>query len=1126
VKINRYDPEWIVDPSLVPFASARQNDSSPRRSDFRLPNAPDGDLPRSPRSFMVLRFLHCGLAALVAVLVFVPSDAADPAKPGAALEYNRDVRPILAENCFACHGPDSAARKAKLRLDDREAAIDRGVIVPGKPEESDVIARIFMADGDKELMPPKESHKTLKPEQKEILKRWVKEGAKYQAHWSFITPQKPEVPRSRDTKWSEWGNHPIDAFVFEKLQQNKLQPNPEADRRTLIRRVAYDLTGLPPDPKDVESLVKDTSPNWYEQYVDKLMATPQWGEHRGRYWLDYVRYADTHGIHFDNYREMWSYRDWVIRAFNKNQPFDQFGIEQLAGDLLPNPTLDQQIATGFNRCNITTNEGGAINEEYLVLYTRDRTEAANQVFMGLTAGCAVCHDHKFDPLNQKEFYSMAAFFNNTTQNAMDGNIQNTPPVIPVPRDEDRPEWEKLSKDLVTARKKLAWRKAFASATFAEWRKNATPAKILEGRTDQSMPLYAWLDEGAGDQVRYVENGKPRSVPLPAGAEWKPGPTGGKALSLKPATGTVTIPTAGDYEADQPFSVGLWVQIPLRGQFASLLARMDIANGYRGWDFWMENDRFAFHLVNQWPNDGVKIIARTGVNVNNWHHVFITYDGSRTAAGLKLYVNGELQGVDVFAMDKARKESEWTTFKVPQKTIKTKAPLTIGKRTDGQALKQVHVQDLRLYDRIVPSQDVAYIARAGKAAAALAKAPDKRTPAEADDLYTWWLSTFDKPYQQIQLATGDLFKREAVLKSRGTVAHVSSEKMAMPEAYVLNRGDYDKRKEKVGPDTPKVLPPFPTNEPKNRLGFARWLFRPEHPLTARVTVNRFWQELFGAGLVRTPGDFGITGEQPTHPELLDWLALDFQKDWDVKRFFKQLVMSNTYRQSAALTPEKAEKDPLNKLISRGPRFRMDAEMIRDTALAASGLLVPKIGGPSVRPYQPEGVWEAVAMIGSNTRDYKADKGENLYRRSLYTFWKRAAPPASMEVLNAPNRETCSVKRERTNTPLQALLTLNDVQFVEAARVLAEKAMKGGKEDGERIAFISERLIARLFTPDEMNIITASLASLRAEYKAKPEEAKKLIAFGESKADAKLDVSELAAWTMLANQVMNLDEVLNK
>ncbi|MFO0936843.1 MAG: DUF1553 domain-containing protein [Gemmataceae bacterium] len=1072
----------------------------------------------------MMRLLPSGNAIAVILLFSISSNAVDPArsKPALPVEYNRDIRPILSEHCFACHGADSAARKGKLRLDDREQAIERGAINPGNIEDSDLIARILLPESDEKVMPPKTTHKVIKPEQKELLKRWIREGAKYQSHWSFIAPKLPEVPELK----SNWVRNPIDAFVLEKLTANKLTPNSEADRRTLARRLSYDLTGLPPEPKDVEAFVKDTAPNWYEKYVDRLMASPQWGEHRGRYWLDYVRYGDTHGIHFDNYREMWSYRDWVIKAFNSNQPFNQFALEQLAGDLLPNATLDQQIATGFNRCNITTNEGGVIGEEYLVLYTRDRTETANTVFMGLTTGCAVCHDHKFDPINQREFYSMAAFFNNTVQGAMDGNIQNTPPTVMVPLDEDRDDWKKIKADIVQTRKKLDDRKAMAKSPFEAWLKTANSSAILDARTDASMPFYAWFDEGAGNQLRYVENGKPRTVPLPAGAEWKPGPTGNQALSLKPATGTVSVPAAGDFDGSKPFSAGMWVQIPQRGQSGGLLARMAINDAYRGWDIYLDNDRFSTHLSAQWPDDGIKLTSKVGVNVNDWHHVFVTYDGSRKASGLKLFVDGERQGVSVFAKNRGVPESQWKDTAVPVQTLHTAAPLTVGKRTDGQSIREIHVGDVRLYDRELNEKEVAYIAESGKVASSVAKG-DKRTPKENDELFNWWLGNFDAEYRKIQLESSSLTAKEAALKARGTVAHVTAEKQSKPEAFILSRGEYDKRKDKVSPDTPKALPPFPPELPRNRLGFAKWLFDKNHPLTSRVTVNRFWQEVFGLGIVPTTGDFGTTGELPTNQDLLDWLAVDFQKDWDVKRFFKQIVMSNTYRQSAVISKEKDDKDPQNRLMSRGPRFRMDAEMVRDTALAVSGLLVPTIGGPSVRPYQPDGVWEAVAMIGSNTRDYRADKGDGLYRRSMYTFWKRSAPPASMDVLNAPNRETCTVKRERTNTPLQALLTLNDVQFVEAARVMAEKAIQaGGKDDRAILSFITQRLLSRDFTADEQKIAMASLADLRSVYKAKPADAKKLISFGDSKADAKLDPAELAAWTMLSNQLLNLDEVLNK
>ncbi len=1051
---------------------------------------------------------------LVATLLYAADVSKAPAsKTTAKLQYNRDVRPILAENCFACHGADSAARKAKLRLDVREDAIEHGALVSGKASESELIARIMLNVGDDDIMPPAKSHKVLKPEQKEILKKWVEQGAEYEAHWAFIPPS--NAPR--DLRPMPKGTNDIDYFAWSAMAAHGLTPNPEAYRRTLARRLSLDLIGLPPEPADVEAFVNDKSDNWYEKYVDKLMAMPQWGEHRGRYWLDAARYADTHGIHFDNFREMYSYRDWVINAFNKNQPFDQFTIEQLAGDLLPNPTLDQQVATGFNRCNITTNEGGIIDEEYLVLYDRDRTETANVVWMGLTAGCAVCHDHKYDPVSQKEFYAMAAFFNNTTQGARDGNIHNTPPILTVPRMEDKAKWESLSKQAADIRARLASRKTEAKKDFTAWLRTAK-ASDAQAMIPTDEIFHLALDEGRGTEVIATVNGELEAATLTSGYEWVPQnpkqKQSAKVLAIKPGEG-IGFAHAGDFAADQPFSVSAWVRTSKRGLSGSLVARMDESRGFKGWDLWAQGDRIGMHIVDSWSGKAIKVVTKKQLPPNQWIHVGVTVDGSRKAAGVRVYFNGNPEPVTV---DNDSLGSKANT--------RVKVPFKIGQRTKGDRVQNVAIEDVRLHDRALSTREMEQLARAAKVANLLAKPADKRSAAENDTLFDWWLMSFDKAFHTLSASLDDLAREEVAIRGRGTIAHVSAEKPGMPHAYLLNRGEYDQRKDKLTAATPKSLPPFPAEFPKNRLGFAKWLLLREHPLTARVTVNRFWQQLFGAGLVRTTGDFGVAGELPSHPELLDWLALDFQRDWDVKRAFKQMVMSATYRQSAAVSPEKLEKDPANTWLSRGPRFRMDAEMVRDYALATSGLLVKKIGGPSVRPYQPDGVWEAVAMPDSNTRIYKRDTGDSLYRRSMYTFWKRAAPPASMEILNAPNRETCTVKRDRTNTPLQALLTLNDVQFVEAARVLAEKTIKSAADDTARIDYLAQKLLARSFRPEEMKVVQDSLAALVAEYKEKPDAAKMLVSYGESKADASLDVSTLAAWTMLANQMLNLDEVLNK
>ncbi len=1027
------------------------------------------------------------------------------------VEYNRDIRPILTDTCFACHGPDSAARKADLRLDQREAAIKAGAFIPGQPEKSPLVERIHSTD-KAEVMPPPKTNKVLTAKQKATLKQWIAEGAEYQPHWSFIAPVRPELPAVRNAGWVK---NPIDRFVLAKLEAAGLTPAPEADRRAIARRLALDLTGLPPDPKEVDALVADTSANWYEKYVDTLMDRPTWGEHRGRYWLDAARYADTHGIHFDNFREVWAYREWVIKALNANMKFDQFTLEQLAGDLLPNATLDQQIASGFNRCNITSSEGGAIDEEYLVLYARDRTETVAQTWMALTAGCAVCHDHKFDPIKAKDFYAMSAFFNNTTQRAMDGNVQDTPPIVLVPRQEDRARWELLTKELASAKAKAEARKTAARADFDKWLATVKVDDFVPKIPTNGLTLHIPLSKGDGRVLDFIANGKPKSATLADGFAWEPGNGVGKAFSIKPGA-TLEVPDAGDFDTKQSFSYGAWVKIPNAAQTGSIFSRMDNAKAYRGWDLWYENGKIAAHLVDKWAGEALKIATKAALNPPaGWHHVFVTYDGSAKAAGLKIYIDGAVQPTD----------TQYETLK-PGSSLKTDVPFKLGQRNASERMKELLIEDARVYDRRLDAPEVNGLAKGGRVGALLKKSD--RTPPEKDELFTWWLATLDAEHKKLTAQVATIQKEEATIKTRGTIAHIMAEKKEPAMAHVLFRGEYDKRRDKVTPAVPEALPAFPSEFPKNRIGFAKWLLRPEHPLTSRVTVNRFWQELFGTALVRTAGDFGITGELPSHPELLDWLALEFRDGgWDIKKFFKLLVTSAAYRQSALATVEKVEKDPANRLISRGPRFRMDAEMVRDYALASSGLLVNKIGGPSVRPYQPEGVWEAVAMIGSNTRDYRKDSGENLYRRSMYTFWKRAAPPASMDIFNAPNRETCTVRRERTNTPLQALVTLNDPQFVEAARTLAERALKTGGDSSEaKLEFVAKHLLARPFTATELPVVKESLAELVAEYKSKPEEAKKLIAVGDSKADPKVAVDQLAAWTMLVNQLMNLDEVLNK
>ena len=1060
-----------------------------------------------------------GAALLLGLAFSVEAAPVLKPKPVSDIRYNRDIRPLLAENCFACHGADSAARKAGLRLDKFAAATaktdDGQPIAPGNPKLSLVLQRIARPEQDPLRMPPAEGHKSLTTAQRSLLTRWIADGAKYEQHWAYIAPQKAALPPVKHTAWSRT---PMDRYVLAKLEAAGLAPAPEADRRTLARRVSLDLTGLPPEPAIVERFVADKSPGAYEKLVDGYLNSPHYGEHRGRYWLDAARYADTNGIHFDNYRETWAYRDWVINAFNKNEHFDQFALEQLAGDLLPNPTLDQKIATGFIRCNITTNEGGDIPEEVAVMYTRDRTDTASQVFLGSTAACAVCHDHKFDPISQKEFYSLSAFFNNTTQQPLDGNVQNTAPTIPVPMPADRPRYAAIQRAMPGAKAMVAARRADSRGDFDTYLAGLakTAAPLATAVPTDGLRFRAALDEGQGRAVTGTVDGQPIHLAALADPVWAPGEVSAKAFQRTPGS-NIEAPTVGDFENNQAFTAAAWVKLPMQGAGGSIIARMDDQHDFRGWDLWIQGDKVAMHIVNTWPTDAVKVVTNASLSRGQWHHLCEVYDGGKKKESIHLYIDGVPQATSPEA-------------DALKSTIRTAVPFSIGQRHTTSGVDGTGIQDVRVYSRALASGEVVNLARGTRAAYLATRIADTKNPLtgpEKGEMFESWLAAADPAYQTVSAKLTALQTEEATILARGTVAHIEEEKPTPAVAYVLNRGEYDQRRDMVHADVPAFLPPLPANLPKNRLAFAREVLLPNNPLTARVTVNRFWQEIFGTGIVRTPGDFGVMGELPSDQELLDYLAVDFRESgWDVKRFFKQIVLSATYRQSAVETPEKRRIDPANRLFSRGPRFRMDAEMVRDYALASAGLLTPTIGGPSVRPYQPGNVWEAVAMPESNTHFYKQDTGAALYRRSLYTFWKRAAPPASLDIFNAPTREACTVRRERTDTPLQALVTLNDPQFVEAARLLAQHAFTGGVTTASRSDYLARRLLFRPLRPEEQGVVTRSFDGLYAYYHAHPDDAKALLAVGDTKSAATIPPDVLAAWTMLTNQMMNLDEVLNK
>jgi hypothetical protein len=1037
----------------------------------------------------------------------------------APLQYHRDIQPILADNCLACHGPDPAARKAGLRLDTRDGLFEstpkRTVVMPGDLERSGLWQRVTTTDLD-DLMPPPASHKVLLPEQKELLKQWILGGAPWQSHWSLVKPQRPAIP---PVSQPAWVRNPVDAFVLARLEAAGLTPAPEADRRLLARRLALDLTGLPPQPEEIDRFLKDRSPRAYEQLVERFLASPHYGEHRARYWLDAARYADTHGLHFDNYREMWPYRDWVIRAFNRNQSFDQFVIDQIAGDLLENPTDDQRVATGFQRCNMTTNEGGTIEEENLANYANDRVTTTSWVFLGLTANCAACHDHKFDPITTKDFYSLAAFYRNTTQTGFDRNWREGDGAVVVPQtDADRRRWAQLPAEIAQATQHREAQARLADTAFTNWVRSVRPTRLPRDLALGREYLHLPLNEGRGTNTAGNIDGKRTRFAGPGRLDWRGGPLGPAPLLTKDHG--FLLGNFGDLAATQPFSVAAWVFVPedFKGGGAVLARMAGAEEQHRGWDFFVRDDHFGVHLVHRWPTVALKVRAQDkALKRGQWHHLTATYDGSTRGDGVTLYLDG-------LAVPTQREQDRL------EGSIRVQLPLRLGQREKADQLDGVAVQDARLYQRRLDPSEPAALAAAPRVAELLAQVEFTTTNNPARDVVRHYFRVTQ--HAGWRSATRRLLAAEGerlAIRGRSPVTHVQQEKTdSEPTAHVLFRGQYDQPREAVSADTPSALPPLPADAPRNRLGLARWLVSLEHPLTARVTVNRFWQEVFGTGLVKTVEDFGVTGDPPVNQDLLDWLAIEFeQSGWDVKRFYRLLVTSASYRQSASTTDEKLRLDPDNRLISRGPRFRMDAEMVRDYALSASGLLERRVGGPSVLPYQPEGVWEAVAMPESNTRYYRRDEGQGLYRRSLYTFWKRAAPPASLEIFNAPSREVCTVRRERTNTPLQALATLNDPQLIEAARHLAEVALVTSRHrPGPALEFIAARLLGRPLSSEERAIVERTLAEMSAFYAEQAAEADRLLAIGASRPAGKVAAPTLAAFTLVANQLMNLDQVLTK
>ena len=1039
----------------------------------------------------------------------------------AAVNYQTEVRPLLSDKCFQCHGPDAATRVADLRLDRNEGLFGHRPngtpVVPGDPGSSMLYQRIVHSDPAMR-MPPEYSHKSLNTDEIEKLRQWIEQGADWTGHWAFEIPNRPDLPEVKD---KDWERNAIDRFVLARLESEGLAPAPEADRRALARRAALDVTGLPPKPELLEEFIEDVDPGAYQRYLDRLFGSKAYGEHRARYWLDAARYADTHGIHIDNYREMWPYRDWVINAFNRNLPFDQFTMEQVAGDLLDSPSMDQLIASGFHRCNATTNEGGVIPEEYEVIYAKDRADTTGTVFLGLTVGCATCHDHKFDPITQRDFYALTAFFRNTTQYVMDGNISDTPPFIIVPRDEDREAYDALRKSLRETRASLAESADSPGPEFEGW--------LADGKyNDLASPLQTEKAPLQVSSTQLVHEGNREPLPLPDGVTVSEGPAANVDALVFGEDAFLELPGA-DIEKDKAFSLAFWVRHPEEAGNYVVASQTDPEDKMRGWILTLGGREIIFKMTSVKDGEATNIEIRPNnqyqLEPGVWKHVTVTYDGSGERAGLSIYYNGErmpFQGSEYFAKLEGPAGSD--------------RPILLGRGfyEDDDEIKHRGfagggLADVRLYDRELSVEEANVIANWPAIEAARSKALEDLTVDEKRVLGLHFLNVHDESYRARFEAAKDAEREIREVRRRGAVTHVMQEQEgSAAEAHILFRGMYDQRQEKVPATTPGFLPSTAGSGPMNRMDLANWLVNDSNPLTARVAVNRFWQQLFGTGLVRTGDDFGAQGEPPSHPELLDWLSVEFrEKGWDVKALLRSILSSSAYRQSAEADAEKLEKDPENRLLSRGPRFRMDAEMLRDYGLASTGILVEKIGGPSVKPYQPDGVWESVAMLGSNTRFYKRDAGDKLYRRSLYTFWKRAAPPASMQIFNAPTREHATVQRERTNTPLQALVTMNDPQFVEASRFLAQSAMNETSDDfAKRLGFITVRLLSRELDDSERKVAEESFSEFLGHYETDVEDANHLLATGEWPVDESLPRPELAAWTMLASQIMNLDEALNK
>jgi hypothetical protein len=1054
-----------------------------------------------------------GLCGFVMALAGASLAARGVGQAGAApLSFNRDIRPILANNCFACHGPDENKRETKFHFDTKEGAFAKeNVIIPGNATKSLLIWRVTHEDPE-ERMPPPDSGHALTDKHIALLRRWIDEGAVWDSHWAYSPPKQPALPAVGRT---DWVRNPIDGFILTRLEREGLKPSPEADKETLLRRLSYDLTGLPPTPAEVDAFLADRAPDAYERRVDALLRSPRYGERMAMPWLDAARYADTHGYHIDSLRGMWPWRDWVISAFNRNVPFDRFVIEQLAGDLLTNPTREQKIASGFNRNHMINFEGGAIADEYQVEYVVDRVEATATTFLGLTMGCARCHSHKFDPITHKEFYQFFAFFNNVSELGLDGRLGNAEPVLLLSNAAQEARLEEI--DAAIEAKELLLADSMVLPSQLAWER--TLSESPAGSLVEGLTAHYELDGNFSDLSGRLQHG--RTI---VGEPTFDAGLLGRAVTFDGDT-EVSFGSVGRFDRTDGFSLAVW----LRGrgnQPINVFQKVDDSGSRRGFEWQLDDPqlydiqkwaaRLTVSLTSASLSNGITIRSRERLKLGEWYHVVMSYDGSGKASGLRLHVDGKPAAVEVL-QDRLNGP------------IASDAALRVGSRTLGQPFIG-QIDDLRVYARALSPAEIQRLAIHNPPRVIVSGVTGKRSKDEGTRVRDYFL-TYAAP-DAMRTAYAELkalkAERASLVKTIPT-AMVMDERKKPRETFILARGDYRNQTEKVQPGVPAVLPQLPKDAPRNRLALARWLVQPDHPLTARVAVNRFWQMYFGNGIVKTQEDFGVQGEPPVHPELLDWLATEFvSSGWDIRAMQRLIVTSATYRQSSKSPDVLIQKDPDNRLLARGPRLRLPAEMIRDTALAASGLLNGEIGGPSVYPYQPPGLWEEMAFgEGYSAQAYVQSHGKDLYRRGLYTFWKRTVPPASLATFDAPDREKCTARRAQTNTPLQALVLMNDPTYVEAARALAERALlEGGADDKTRLSYAFRLATARTPGGKEIEVLRKLLRERQAAFRADPKTASKLVEIGESARNPKLDVAEVAAWTTVASVILNLDETITK